>query len=205
MMFGSNSREGGGQRPGAAPPSREEVLAATKERISAFYAAYPDLQQRAMKAYGFSGPEDNLSINPRYFGPEFQFGTDTFMRCETVAIAGWHSAVAPTFEYEFTAGNDAHPPVHSAELDFVFGYLRDQAADKSLGNLSEQMQQYWTNFAKTGNPNGPGLPKWSKYDVKTRGYMELSNEGPVAKSDIQSAPCAIYVEKLNRDIDARMK
>ena len=29
--------------------------------------------------------------------------------------------------------------------------------------LSRQMQQYWTNFAKSGNPNGEGLPEWPRY------------------------------------------
>ncbi len=35
------------------------------------------------------------------------------------------------------------------------------AADRSL---SDQVMTYWSNFAKTGDPNGGDLPKWPKYN-----------------------------------------
>ena len=204
VIFGSNGREGGGgPRPGSTPPTPEQLIEQAKGRVTSSYQKYPDLLERALKSYGYSGEGGDLSANPDHGNADQQFSTDLFMRCETVTIAGWHIAIAPTYEYEFNAGNDKHPPVHSAELDFAFGYLRDQASDPTLSKLSEQMQQYWTNFAKTGDPNGPGLPKWAKFDKATAAYMDLSNQGPQPKTALRSAACAIYAEKLNRDIDAR--
>lgn len=34
------------------------------------------------------------------------------------------------------------------------------ARQRSWADLSRRMLDYWTNFMKTGDPNGPGLPRW---------------------------------------------
>ena len=56
---------------------------------------------------------------------------------------------------------------HSAEIEYVFGqidwksWVTWRPEDRAV---SEQMQKYWSNFARSGDPNGPGLPKWPTYD-----------------------------------------
>jgi para-nitrobenzyl esterase len=156
-----------------------------------------------LKLYGLNGDGGQVSTYPPYGTAAAQLGTDESFRCQAIALAGWHSAVAPTYEYEFTAWTDEHPPLHSGELAFVFGVLFDWASDPSFHKLSGQMQDYWVNFAKTGDPNGTNLPNWPKHDAQARQYIEFSNEGPVQKANLRAANCAVYAEKLNRDIDAR--
>lgn len=41
--------------------------------------------------------------------------------------------------------------------------------------VAEMMQQYWVNFATTGNPNGKGLPYWPTFDPEKPTTMQFSN------------------------------
>ena len=38
------------------------------------------------------------------------------------------------------------------------------------------MSSYWVNFAKTGNPNGKGLPEWPAFDGQQPQTIDLGNE-----------------------------
>lgn len=62
---------------------------------------------------------------------------------------------------------------HSAEIPFVFGALRDGFgyADEDK-QLSERMTSYWTNFAKSGDPNSEDLPRWESHQGLN--WMEFS-------------------------------
>ncbi len=85
---------------------------------------------------------------------------------------------SPVWRYRFdkTLPLDARPkpfpaPVapHASEIEYVFGVLssRPGSWEPAHHAVSELMAAYWTNFAKTGNPNGAGLPEWPAYDAKT--------------------------------------
>ncbi len=64
---------------------------------------------------------------------------------------------------------------HSSELPYVFDNLRLlrrpwQPVDWRVADV---MSSYWTNFAKTGSPNGNGLPRWPVFESKTLTIMQL--------------------------------
>ena len=52
------------------------------------------------------------------------------------------------------------------------------------------MTDYWTNFAKTGNPNGPSLPTWPAYATPSEPVLTLDDEIGTT-SGYHRAQCAL--------------
>ncbi len=157
LIMGINAREFGG------PPKAAEV----KKDIEKDYGK---LAAQALPLYGISTAADGKvtqgAPDPLYGDAGAQWMTDITFRCPAVVVARWNSeSKQPTYLYQFNRGVPGHPEigaVHASEVVYVFGNLDEKrptrpnydAADYAI---SKAMQEYWTNFAKTGNPNGKGL------------------------------------------------
>jgi para-nitrobenzyl esterase len=103
------------------------------------------------------------------------YGGDAFIAFSTWKWLEAHRKTgdSPVYRYHFelrATPSKFHPGTwafHSDDIEYVFGTLDTRpgwTVRPEDRKLSEQMMGYWTNFAKTGDPNGPGLPTWPKYD-----------------------------------------
>jgi len=198
LVIGINAREFSG------PPD----AAVVKKMIG---ASYGKLAERALPLYGLTtfpnGTVAQGKPDPLYGDAGAQWMTDTAFRCPSMVVADWNSKAGyTTYQYQFNRGIPGHPEigaVHASEVAYVFGSLDEQhprrpnydAADYAISRV---MQEYWTNFAKTGNPDGAGLPAWPKYSPASKGYLAFTDGGPVAGTDLRRAQCEAYAESLKQ-------
>jgi para-nitrobenzyl esterase len=79
------------------------------------------------------------------------------------AVGGLAGGVLRGEEAEAQRMPPARGAVHSADIEYFMGNLATNmvyAWTDADEQLSELMQQYYANFVRSGDPNGPGLPPW---------------------------------------------
>nr|WP_093944243.1 carboxylesterase family protein [Actinoalloteichus hoggarensis] len=132
-----------------------------------------------------------------YDSPSLAFAavmTDRMWALSTYRHNGMFAAEVPTYAYEF-ADADAPSEIpfpedfpsgafHSAETSYLF--RTEEFAEQLTPPqrmLSDQMIAYWTNFARTGDPNGADLPEWAPFN-ETDDVLSLApGDGGIAPVD----------------------
>ncbi|GAB1293475.1 Carboxylesterase 5A [Apodemus speciosus] len=113
---------------------------------------------------------------------------DVFFVVPGLVTARYHrDAGGPVYFYEFEhrphCFQNTRPPFvkadHTDEIRFVFGgpFLKGdvvmfEEATEEEKLLSKKMMKYWANFARSGDPNGDGLPLWPIYNQNEQ-YLKL--------------------------------
>jgi para-nitrobenzyl esterase len=177
LMLGSNSADTAGNR----------IKARTKDE---FFARYGQWSAEAKVAYDPDGTTELATMVSR--------ANDDFGQAEPARFAANAFAAngSPVYLYRFsyvqTAMREqvrAGAP-HGGEIPFVFGTLGGRGGvptpeDQAVWRMA---QSYWVNFARTGDPNRPGLPTWPRHVAGKDQIFDFRPDGSAgAGPDIRKA------------------
>ena len=167
LMLGSNSADTAGNR----------VRARTKEE---FFARYGQWSAEAKAAYD---PDGTTELPAMVSRANDDFGQAEPARFAANAFAAHGSPVyLYRFSYVQTSMREqirAGAP-HGGEIAYVFGTLsggRGGAPTAEDLAVSRMAQSYWVNFAKSGDPNGTGLPTWPRHAAGKDQIFDFRSDG----------------------------
>lgn len=167
LLLGSNSADTAGNR----------IRARTKEE---FFARYGQWSAEAKAAYDPDGTAD--------FAAMVAQANDDFGQAEPARFAANAFAAngSPVYLYRFSYVQTAlrermrTGAPHGGEIAYVFGTLSSGRGGPPTPEdlaVSRLAQSYWVNFARTGDPNGAGLPPWPRHDPKKDLIFEFRPDG----------------------------
>lgn len=153
LMLGSNSADSAGNR----------IRSRTKDE---FFARFGQWSAEAKATYDPDGTTALATILSRAnddFGQAepARFAANAFAANGSPVYLYMFSYVATAMREQLRAGSP-----HGGDISYAFGTLgtgRGGAPTAEDLAVSRVMQSYWVNFAKTGDPNGAGLPSWPRH------------------------------------------
>lgn len=170
LVVGTNSMDIGF----TSAKNKEELFASFGKDAKAAEEAYDAADAKNFFLLGMKVGADAFMIEPARFV------------AQTLSSQG-DSVWEYRFGYVATSMRDKWPGApHATEIPFVFDTVKAKygaALTPEDEKIAQETNTYWANFAKSGNPNGEGLPDWPNYHSNTDMLLYLSEKGPVAESD----------------------
>lgn len=160
-------------KPMNAEAFRKQARRVYGDQADQFLKYYPAATDPAARSSQFASIRDLLFATQNYVWANLQTKTGT----SNVYLYSFDRKLPANDELAFFGA------FHSGEIAYVLDnldYLHRpwQAVDRKL---ADTMSSYWVNFARSGNPNGEGLPQWPVYQPGTSTDMELGETiGPEA-------------------------
>jgi len=141
-------------------------------------SVFGDQLPKVRAIYEANGPLTDAEFARQVFG-------DGLFTSAAQALAGFAAkAGEPARVYHFAYVADHYKGKmvgvgHGGEIAFVFGlrglgFIGNFASDKDRSVVA-QTQAYWTNFAKIGDPNGPGLPEWPAFSTASQNTLVIDD------------------------------
>jgi para-nitrobenzyl esterase len=167
LLLGSNMGDTAGNR----------VRARTKDEL---FARYGQWSAEAKAAYDPDGTTELATLVQRAnddFGQAepARFAADAFANKGSLVYLYRFSYVQTSMREQMRAGTP-----HGGEIAYVFGTLSGGRSGPPTSEdvaVSRMAQSYWVNFAKTGDPNGPGLPTWPRHAAGDGQIFEFRPDG----------------------------
>jgi para-nitrobenzyl esterase len=167
--------------------------------LSLPHATAAEFRSAAARMFGEQRLAEFLALYPADSDAQAAESADELTGDYVIAEQTWQwlelqrrTGGVPVYGYRFTYTSPYVPIAsHVVDIPFVFGTLtpqfivdgNPQPADADRA-LSETIMSYWVNFATNGDPNGPGLPQWPRYDVTGKiqdlGVTVASEDNPQA-------------------------